>query len=171
MRGRKPKPTALKLLEGNPGHRPIDSLHEPAAEPGLGEPPPELEHDPEAIRVWLAEGPRLVKMGTLSLCDAHLFATYCQSVSENKLLSDQMQRLGRKKRPTTEEINALATITNSRRKAQAMALKLGAEFGIGAASRTRIKLSFNDGQLALPGVDAPSPDDPLARIISGMAGA
>lgn len=24
MRGRKPKPTAMKLLEGNPGHRPLN---------------------------------------------------------------------------------------------------------------------------------------------------
>lgn len=34
MRGRKPKPTHLKLLEGNPGHRPINGA-EPKPNPGL----------------------------------------------------------------------------------------------------------------------------------------
>ena len=33
IRGRKPKPTALKLLEGNPGKRPINE-HEPVPPKG-----------------------------------------------------------------------------------------------------------------------------------------
>lgn len=52
-RGRKPKPTALKLLEGNPGKRPINE-HEPIPPKGTVKCPSWLEQ--EAKRngsVWL----------------------------------------------------------------------------------------------------------------------
>ena len=39
MRGRKPKPTWLKVVAGNPGHRPLNR-QEPEPEGALTEPPP-----------------------------------------------------------------------------------------------------------------------------------
>ena len=43
QRGRKPKPTALKVLEGNPGKRPLN-LYEPTPEGDLPECPEWLEN-------------------------------------------------------------------------------------------------------------------------------
>jgi len=48
-RGRRPKPTRIKALTGNPGKRPLDA-HEPRPEPNLPECPPEL--NPGAQREW-----------------------------------------------------------------------------------------------------------------------
>jgi len=48
-RGRKPKPTALKVLEGNPGKRPLN-LNEPKPEKKASKCPSWLE--PEAKKEW-----------------------------------------------------------------------------------------------------------------------
>ena len=44
IRGRKPKPTALKVLEGNPGHRPLNKK-EPMPKGKLPRCPEWLEDD------------------------------------------------------------------------------------------------------------------------------
>ena len=49
MRGRKPKPTVLKVLSGNPGKRPLND-REPKAQAGIPEPLPWL--DAEAQAEW-----------------------------------------------------------------------------------------------------------------------
>jgi hypothetical protein len=49
MRGRRPKPTRIKALTGNPGKRPLNA-HEPRPEPALPDCPPELS--PAAHREW-----------------------------------------------------------------------------------------------------------------------
>jgi P27 family predicted phage terminase small subunit len=53
MRGRKPRPTAQKRLEGNPGKRPLPT-DEPAppASASLFDDPPELKHNPIALAEW-----------------------------------------------------------------------------------------------------------------------
>ena len=50
MRGRKPKPTALKLIDGNPGKRPINA-HEPTATGG-GKPTCPSHLSPTAKSEW-----------------------------------------------------------------------------------------------------------------------
>ena len=47
QRGRKPKPTALKVLEGNPGKRPLN-LFEPTPEDKMPECPDWLEDEAKA---------------------------------------------------------------------------------------------------------------------------
>ena len=49
MRGRRPKPSRIKALTGNPGKRPLNA-HEPRPEPALPECPPELS--PAGRREW-----------------------------------------------------------------------------------------------------------------------
>ncbi len=44
MRGRKPKPTAMKMLEGNPGRRPINGAEPKAADKHAHLPGPSLAH-------------------------------------------------------------------------------------------------------------------------------
>lgn len=48
MRGRKPKPTALRIVGGNAGHRPL-----PVAEPvATGRPVPPIPLEPRAAELW-----------------------------------------------------------------------------------------------------------------------
>ncbi len=70
MRGRKPKPTKLKALAGNPGERPLPA-NEPQPEPYDGPPPPELE--PDALEFWLRMAPKLQAAGVLTEFDVDKF--------------------------------------------------------------------------------------------------
>lgn len=165
MRGRKPTPTALKLLRGNPGHRPIDPLGEPQVTLGLGEAPDYLRTDAEALRVWMEQGPQFVELGTLAETDKYLFAGYCQGVSRVRWLTQRIDKLrARKKALSDAEENKLAAWESQRQKTQARVEKTGQELGLGAASRTRIRVKRDDGQTELP-LDVPA--SPLARAMSG----
>ena len=59
-RGRKPKPTALKVLEGNPGKRPMN-MNEPVPPKGTVKCPAWLE--PEAKKEWKRLASSLEAMG------------------------------------------------------------------------------------------------------------
>lgn len=72
-RGTKPKPTAKKKLQGNPGRRPL-----PPAEPqvrGTTTPPKWLGK--RAKTEWRRLAPRLELLGILTHADRAAFATYC----------------------------------------------------------------------------------------------
>lgn len=74
---RLPKPTALKVAEGNRGRRPLGTKSEPN---------PDLLTDltaPDwlsatAKRVWDKQAPRLQKVRLLTVADTYVFAMWCQ---------------------------------------------------------------------------------------------
>lgn len=75
MRGRKPTPTALKLVNGNPGRRPIGKTVQPAVEP-----PPCPDHlSADAKDEWKRTLPILLDLRVLSAIDMAALAMYCQS--------------------------------------------------------------------------------------------
>jgi P27 family predicted phage terminase small subunit len=73
--GRKPKPTALKLLHGNPGRRRLPGK-EPKPRPCTPEPPEWL--DPMAKREWERIVPALAAIGLLTEVDGFVLESYCQ---------------------------------------------------------------------------------------------
>lgn len=75
MRGRKPKPTALKLIEGNPGKRAINTL-EPVPPASLPDCPSHLMAEAKAEWRRLAE--ILNGIGLLTQVDRAAMAGYCQ---------------------------------------------------------------------------------------------
>ena len=66
VRGRKPKPTALKQQEGNPGKRPLNE-REPTPPKGTIRCPNWLEA--EAKKEWKRLAPSLEAMGVLTTAD------------------------------------------------------------------------------------------------------
>ena len=66
MAGRRPKPTELKLLEGNPGHRPLN-LHEPKPLKGIPASPIGLNAEGQATYALLAV--QLDALGVLTNAD------------------------------------------------------------------------------------------------------
>ncbi|MCE9552622.1 MAG: phage terminase small subunit P27 family [Planctomycetes bacterium] len=77
MRGRKPKPAAIRALEGNPGHRALPEGPKPPVK--LPEPPKELS--PAAKRQWHRLGPKFAAMGVVAEVDELAFAQLCDSYS------------------------------------------------------------------------------------------
>ena len=74
MAGRRPKPTHLKLLQGNPGKRPLNA-NEP--KPSAELPPPPDHLSDLAKQEWQRMGEHLVKLGLLTMIDRSAFAAYC----------------------------------------------------------------------------------------------
>lgn len=76
--GRRPTPNALKLLNGNPGKRPLNA-NEPKPAPIAPKCPGHL--DAAARREWKRIGPELESLGLLTRIDMAALAAYCQSYS------------------------------------------------------------------------------------------
>ena len=76
MRGRKPKPVALKLLEGNPGKRPING-REPR--PPASQPTCPAHLSPTAKAEWKRLAGMLNQVGMLTQADRAALAAYCQA--------------------------------------------------------------------------------------------
>jgi phage terminase small subunit len=75
MAGRPPKPTALKLLRGNPGKRPLND-REP--KPTLGaEAPTYVRSDPILLAEWKRHAARLLRYGLLTEIDDEALAVLC----------------------------------------------------------------------------------------------
>lgn len=81
QRGRKPKPTAIKVLEGNPGKRDLN-IHEPKPEKKAPKCPMWLE--PEAKKEWKRTAKQLEQLGILTEVDMAAFAGYCQAYARWK---------------------------------------------------------------------------------------
>jgi hypothetical protein len=80
VRGRPRKPTALKILSGNPGRRPIPKERE--VEHSRPEKPARVAADPVASPVWDELAPSRVEIGLLSDKTARLFGHLCILIGE-----------------------------------------------------------------------------------------
>jgi P27 family predicted phage terminase small subunit len=132
--GRKPKPTRLKLLAGNPGKRPLNT-REPAPELATPERPPEL--DDVAAAEWARVCPELAAIGVLTRLDRSALAAYCQSWSQWLHAIEKLKTTGPVvKAPSGFPIqNPYFAIANSALKQMKAFLT---EFGMTPSSRSRI---------------------------------
>lgn len=80
-RGRKPKPAAIKLLQGNPGKRPIV---EQEITPGIGpfQPPPFIELSEGGLAMWNYLSPILARLNLYTVLDVAALARYCEIWNE-----------------------------------------------------------------------------------------
>lgn len=79
MAGRRPKPTALKLVTGNPGRRPLNSA-EPTSPPYSAPPPKHLSNT--AKETWERLTLLLNSMGILTIADAFALERLCDIYAE-----------------------------------------------------------------------------------------
>lgn len=77
MAGRPPKPTALKIAEGNRGRRPLNYQDEPKPDE-LTELAPPAWLSATAKKVWQEDAPGMAKIRLLTKADRHSFAILCQ---------------------------------------------------------------------------------------------
>lgn len=89
--GRTPKPTALKVLEGNPGHRPLNRA-EARPKPIAPDCPSWL--DAGAKREWRRIAPALERLGLLTEIDGAALAGYCQSYARWRQCQEVLRKKG-----------------------------------------------------------------------------
>lgn len=87
----KPKPTKLKILEGNPGKRPLNE-NEPIPQSIAPECPDWLLD--EAKKEWNRLAPELERLGLLTSIDRVAFAGYCQSYAKWKIAEEFIKKNG-----------------------------------------------------------------------------
>lgn len=145
MRGRKPKPTAQKKLEGNPGQRKLND-HEPEYPPASEEPPAELVADAAAIAEWLRLVPLLKKSHAITQADRSLLISLCQQWSRYLDANGKVQIAGMVIRaPSGYPMpNPYIAIAN---KSLGNCVKLWVELGLTPSARSRVTTlpaGFND---------------------------
>lgn len=141
MRGRKPSPTHLKVLRGNPGKRKLNR-REPKPQGSLGSAPAWLNKAAKAEwRRVLKEAPT----GLLTSLDRQVLAQYCQNVARIAALERIVEEEGYTflsekgyvcQRPEMGMLKNLQTIQRG----------LCAELGFSPSSRSRVTIAEPDEQ-------------------------
>ena len=134
MRGRKPKPTRLKVLTGNPGKRALNH-DEPRPEPPVPECPPELSERAQAEWNRLRGEPATLRV--LTNLDRAALAAYCGAYALWAEATEAIQKFGAMvKSPTGYPIQS-PYVSIANRQAEIM-IRIAGEFGFTPASRSRI---------------------------------
>ena len=93
IRGRKPKPTAVKRLAGNPGKRPLNE-DEPKPSAGAPDMPEHIALDERAVEAWEWLCGVLDEMGILAKSDKALMTLYCDAWSQYVMVREQLAPVG-----------------------------------------------------------------------------
>lgn len=157
-RGTKPKPTALKVLEGNPGKRPLNK-DEPKPKP-IMPPCPEWLHE-DAKREWERISPELEQLGLLTVVDMAALSGYCESWAQYKKAIEFLHKHG-ETYPIKDENGKVKYIqqfpqVSIANKALQNIKAFCAEFGLTPSSRSR---------MIVPGAD--NRDDDTESLLSGV---
>lgn len=137
MKGARPKPTQLRILQGNPGKHPIN-IREPKPAPSVPECPPELSADAKAEWARLSE--YLFRLGMITEADRAAFAGYCQAygrwLEAERILAEEGEILITDKGNSVQ--NPWLWVAN---RALEQMYKFLIEFGLSPASRCRLKIT------------------------------
>lgn len=149
MAGRRPKPTALKQLAGNPGKRPMNE-REPRPHAGMPTCPKHLTG--EARREWRRMGRELLALGVLTSVDRAALAAYCLAWGRWVEAEGQVAKLGTIVKTANGNLiqNPYLAVAN---RAMEQMTKLAGEFGMTPSSRSRVH------------AQAPSDEPSLAEIL------
>ena len=135
-RGPRPKPTALRVLEGNPGHKKMNRS-EPKPEAAIPTCPSWLPAT--AKSEWRRVTRELHAMGLLSRADRSTLAAYCQVYSDWHQAEHVIQKLG----PTFETPNGYVQQRPEvamKHKALSLLAKFASLFGLSPADRVGLEI-------------------------------
>lgn len=151
MRGRKPKPTKIKELEGNPGKRALNKK-EPKPDPAIPECPKHLEGD--ARTEWNRIMQELYKLKIISNVDRAALAVYCTAWADYVKACTTLKKEGEviiSDKGGTYQNPWMAI----KKRSMDQMVKFAAEFGMTPSSRSRIK------------VDESDPEEELEKMLFG----
>ena len=157
MRGRIPKPTALKERQGNPGKRALNKGVSTMKQ-GVTRPPAHLSD--AAKREWHRLKRRLTPAGLLTALDANVLALYCQAYGRWIEAEEQLARFGPVVKTKNGNLvqNPYLAVAN---RAMDQMLVYARELGMTPSARSRIQLPAHAA--------GPSLAEELFRAASRMA--
>lgn len=134
MRGRKPKPTVLKKLAGNPGKRKLNDAEPDFTEITDVEPPewlPDL-----ALEMWQTVMPELLAAKVLTVPDLHNVEAFCTAYAMWRDAEDHVKQFGVVIETEKSTIkNPAVTVINEAKKQMR---EFGALLGLDPSSRQRL---------------------------------
>lgn len=154
IRGRKPKPTAMKVLEGNPGKRPLNE-HEPTPPKGTLRCPTWLEA--EAKKEWRRLAPSLEAMGVLTSVDITAFSGYCQAYARWKEVEEFISQHGSIFQTPSGYVQQVPQVSIAQQNLKIMQ-SFCSEFGLTPATRSRIIANSGEGT---------DESDPMESLLKG----
>ena len=134
QRGIKPKPTALKELEGNPGKRQLN-VNEP--KPLAKAPSCPKWLDPEAKKEWRRLSKKMEQIGILTEIDMAAFAGYCQAYARWKAAEEFISKHGAIVKTPSGYWQQVPQVSIAQQYMKAMQ-KFAEQFGLTPAARSRI---------------------------------
>ena len=142
MAGRRPKPTALKILAGNPGGRRLQK-RELRPSPTVPEPPAHLSA--LALTAWRALAPRFHRLGLLTELDGLALEQLVENYAEILDLRADIAQGGRFQKVDTtsgDEMERLRPAAKQLADAERRFRAMLAEFGLTPSARTRVAVSL-----------------------------
>jgi P27 family predicted phage terminase small subunit len=154
MRGRKPLPSNVVRLRGNPGKRRLNDA-EPKPTPAVPACPACLGE--EASKEWKRLARELGDLGLLTRIDRGMLAAYCQAHALWVEAVSSIERYGTMvKSPNGYPMQSpYVAVVN---KQVEIMVRIAAEFGMTPSSRTRIR------------VGEPAPEDPFEQFLGRRHG-
>ena len=153
VRGRKPKPTALKELEGNPGHRALNA-NEPTPDRRAPRCPSWLED--EAKKEWKRMGVVLEQYGLLTDMDMAAFSGYCQAYARWKEAEEFITQHGTMVRTPNGYLQQVPQVSIAQTNLKIL-LRFCEQFGLTPSARSRI----------VAGEGAADPAAEMERLLGG----
>lgn len=145
---RRSKPTALKLVQGNPGKRPLND-----AEPmpnALEDLKPPTGLDRYGKEAWKRNAPALQRLGLLTEADIDALMAYCMAYSRWRHANIAL----RKVKPDEDGYRQIAVTVE---KAEQVMRLLAGEFGMTPSSRSRLHVASGENEDV----------DPMEALLSG----
>ena len=136
MRGRKPTPTAIKLVTGNPGKRPLNNK-EPRPRIRVPRVPSHLD---EAAKIeWRRIARELKVLGLVTSIDRAALAAYCQAYSRWSQAEESLAKVGLLIKTSNGNVvqNPLVGIAN---RSMELMHRFLSEFGMTPSSRSRLSV-------------------------------
>ena len=143
VRGRKPTPTAIKELEGNPGKR---KLNDREPKPEKKAPPCPKWLEPEDKKEWRRLAKQMERIGILTEVDMAAFAGYCQAYARWKEAEEFISQHGTIVRTPSGYWQQVPQVSIAQTYLKVMQ-KFAEQFGLTPASRSRIVAESNGNPL------------------------
>jgi len=132
-------PTALRILKGNPGKRPLPVDEAQSNAVALDMPAPEqIENNIEAVKAWQSWLPLLVNMRVMTEADVPMLVVACEAFAEERNAIAQINVTGAVQVAASghAQVSAWTTV---REKALIRYTKILCLFGMTPSDRTKVK--------------------------------
>lgn len=145
MAGRRPKPTEMKRLAGNPGKRQLNE-REPAPRAMLPVCPAHVQG--EARKEWRRMGRQLIDLGVMTSVDKAGLAAYCVAYARWVEAELQVTKLGTVVKTANGNLiqNPYLAVAN---RAMEQMTKMAGEFGMTPSSRSRVQTQAGGNEPSL----------------------